>query len=208
MLTLTSFAKSYDSSLILDVPALSFEKGIHWIKGKNGSGKSTLFNCLSGLSPYKGNIRLNNVDLSKSPGAYKLKVNYSQSEPVFPEFLSANELIRFFAKLKKAPAGQIEQLKESLGVTSYAQQPCGTYSSGMLKKLSLLLSFIGEPECIILDEPLITLDKEAQHMVSDLIRTGYDNGVMFLFATHQDFENEQIEPTHGYEVKDQTISIL
>ena len=136
MLALNSFQKSFGSSLILEIPKLTFEPGIHWIKGKNGSGKSTLFNCLAGLSPYQGEICLSEIDLRKSPEQYKLLVNYSQSEPMFPEFLSANELIQFFGKLKQAQGDQISVLMKLLGVDAYADQPCGTYSSGMMKKLS------------------------------------------------------------------------
>lgn len=208
MLSLHSFRKSFGNQLILDVQELQFEKGVHWIKGRNGSGKSTLFNCLAGLSPYEGVLKLDQFDLKKQPEAYKLKVNYSQSEPTFPEFLTANELIAFFAKLKDAKNGQAEALKEALGVTNYADSACGSYSSGMLKKLSIVLAFLGKPDWIILDEPLITLDKEAQQIVTDLIIEKRAEGVSFLFATHQDFENAHIEATDIYEVKDQSIAKL
>ncbi|MCE7993536.1 MAG: ABC transporter ATP-binding protein [Roseivirga sp.] len=205
MLNLHSFQKSFGSQLILDVPELQFQKGVHWIKGRNGSGKSTFFNCLAGLSPYQGTIQLDEFDLKHQPEHYKLKVNYSQSEPAFPEFLTANDLIAFFAKLKGADNGQVKSLKEALGVTAYADSVSGSYSSGMLKKLSIVLAFLGHPEWIILDEPLITLDKEAQQIVTDMIVEKRAQGVSFLFATHQDFENAYIEATDAYEVKNQTI---
>lgn len=205
MLSLHSFRKFFGSQLILDVTELQFQKGVHWIKGRNGSGKSTFFNCLAGLSPYQGTIKLDEFDLRHQPGHYKLKVNYSQSEPAFPEFLTANDLIAFFAKLKGADNGQAEALKEALGVTVYADSVSGSYSSGMLKKLSIVLAFLGKPDWIILDEPLITLDKEAQQIVTDMIVEKRADGVSFLFATHQDFENAYIEATDVYEVKDQSI---
>lgn len=205
MLSLYSFRKSFGSQLILDVPELQFQKGVHWIKGRNGSGKSTFFNCLAGLSPYQGTIKLDEFNLRHRPEHYKLKVSYSQSEPAFPEFLTANDLIAFFAKLKGADNGQAEALKEALGVTAYADSVSGSYSSGMLKKLSIVLAFLGKPDWIILDEPLITLDKEAQQIVTDMIVEKRAEGVSFLFATHQDFENAYIEATDVYEVKDQSI---
>ena len=206
MLSLHSFKKSFGDQLILDIPQLDFAKGIHWVKGKNGSGKSTLFNCLAGLSPYKGSIKLGEYDLQKQPETYRMLVNYSQSEPAFPEFLKGDELIGFFARLKQAKEDQTNELKNLLGVEAYAHQACGTYSSGMLKKLSILLAFLGQPEWIILDEPLITLDKEAQAVVTELVAAQKDRGCSFLFATHQDFENDLIKATATYEVKNQTIS--
>ncbi len=208
MLTLHSFQKSFGSQLILDVPELQFPKGVHWIKGKNGSGKSTFFNCVAGLSPYQGTIQLDEFDLRSQPDSYKLRVNYSQSEPAFPEFLTANDLIDFFVTLKKAGPEQAQTLKEALGVSDYADAATGSYSSGMLKKLSIVLSFLGNPDWIILDEPLITLDKEAQQIVTEMIVKKRAEGVSFLFATHQDFENAYIEATNVYEVKDQQITRL
>jgi len=208
MLTLSSFEKSFGAKLILKVPDLTFKEGIHWIKGRNGSGKSTLFNCLTGLSPYLGDISLNGIDLRKSPMDYKLKVNFSESEPLFPEFLTGTDLIKFYSKLKKSPSLQSSSLAELLGVANYSDQPCGTYSSGMMKKLSILLAFLGAPELIILDEPLITLDKEAQQIVSELIKTKQEEGVSFLFATHQDFENALIVPTQTYLVSNHCISVV
>jgi ABC-2 type transport system ATP-binding protein len=205
MLTVASFRKSFGNRLILDVPSLQFAPGVHWIKGKNGSGKSTFFNCLAGLSPYQGSIKLHDFDLRNDAEAYKLHVNYSASEPAFPEFLTGDDLIGFFARLKQAEVQEVERLKALLGVAEYAATPCGSYSSGMLKKLSILLAFLGKPEWIILDEPLITLDKEAQQIVTDLILQKQQEDISFLFATHQDFENAYILPTDTYEVKNRQI---
>lgn len=205
MLRLTQFRKAFGTEEILNISDLTFEKGIHWIKGKNGSGKSTLFNCLAGLSPFEGKISLGEIDLKKQPNPYKLKVNYSQSEPLFPEFLTGNEMINFFAKLKMAPKGQAEMLVKNLSVDVYTDQTCGTYSSGMTKKLSIILAFLGDPELIILDEPLITLDTEAQKIVSQMIVEAHDKGVSFLFSTHQDFDNALIKASHTYLVNNHSL---
>ncbi|MFT6971536.1 MAG: ABC-2 type transport system ATP-binding protein [Roseivirga sp.] len=205
MLSLHQFEKSFGSQVILKIEDLSFVQGIHWVKGKNGSGKSTLFNCLAGLSPFNGEISFNDLSLKKSAAQYKFKVNYSQSEPLFPAFLTGNEMINFFAKLKKAPSGQVELLTKQLSVKAYADQPCGTYSSGMTKKLSIVLAFLGQPELIILDEPLITLDTEAQKLVSEMIVDAHSKGVSFLFSTHQDFDNALIKASHSYIVANHSL---
>lgn len=206
MLSLQSFRKSYANHLVLEIPELTFSKGTHWIKGKNGSGKSTLFNCIAGLTPFEGQILLNNIALNEKPGEYKLLVNYSASEPVFPEFLTGVDLINYFSKLKKASHEEVKALASLLEVDVYAGQPCGSYSSGMMKKLSILLAFLGDPEWIILDEPLITLDHRAQNIVTRLILDKQKEGVSFLFATHQDFENAVIQPTDIYEVYSKTLN--
>lgn len=208
MLSLQNFKKSFGEHLILEVPELTLDKGVHWVKGKNGSGKSTLFNCLAGLSPYEGNIQLEGYDLKKQSVAYKQLINYSQSEPTLPEFLTGNDLLEYFGKLKGATTDQITVLSQNLSVDTYADQPVGNYSSGMLKKLSLIIAFLGKPKWIILDEPLITLDQEAQELTLNLIDQNVKGGTSFIFATHQDFENKDIEADHIYEVKDQSITVV
>jgi ABC-2 type transport system ATP-binding protein len=205
MLSLNQFEKAFGSQVILKIEDLNFEEGIHWIKGKNGSGKSTLFNCLAGLSPFEGSIKLGDLDLRNKPSLYKMKVNYSQAEPVFPEFLTGNEMIHFFAKLKQTSSKQVKELIEQLGVNLYADQPCGTYSSGMIKKLSIVIAFLGSPALIILDEPLITLDSEAQKLVSQMIVEARSQGVSFLFSTHQDFDNALIKAFHSYVIVNHSI---
>src|SRR5262249_31784768 len=74
------------------------------------------------------------------------------------------------------------------GLRQQLDQPTSTYSSGMLKRLSLLLAFIGPVPLILLDEPLATLDVEATDALPDLIREyrrEYCTG--FIFSSHQPF---------------------
>lgn len=207
MLSIRNFQKSFGTQLILDIPELTFNKGTHWVKGKNGSGKSTLFNCLAGLSPYEGTIQLESHDLKKDSISFKNLVSYSQSEPTFPEFLTGNDILQYFGELKGATTDQIVTLSKELSVDVYADQPVGNYSSGMLKKLSLIIAFLGDPSWVILDEPLITLDKEAQELIMNLISEKTQTGTSFIFATHQDFENKHIQADFTYEVNHQTISV-
>ena len=68
-------------------------------------------------------------------------------------------------------------------------QPIGTYSSGMIKKLSLLLAFIGKPSLILLDEPLATLDEGSIQIMPELI-SAYNKEfkTCFIFSSHQPFK--------------------
>jgi ABC-2 type transport system ATP-binding protein len=64
--------------------------------------------------------------------------------------------------------------------------PIGSYSSGTIKKLSLVLAFIGNPPLILLDEPFATLDAEAAILLGELISEyQQDLGVSFIFSSHQ-----------------------
>ena len=118
-------------------------------------------------------------------------------------------MIQFVANAKGADKLQIDFLIEALQIGSFIAQPTGTYSSGMLKKLSIVLAFLGAPELIILDEPLTTVDTSAVKNIFELIlnyKKLYKTN--FLISSHQLFEQTDLTITHQYLVQDQTIKLL
>ncbi|KEO72484.1 ABC transporter ATP-binding protein [Anditalea andensis] len=185
MLEIHHFLKKYPTGFHLEIEFLKLEKGIHLIQGENGAGKSTLFKAIAGIQTYSGNIILDHIDLKKHPLPYRQQVNFSEAEPLFPGFLSLDDLIIFVSKAKKATENQIKVLKETFQVSSFSANPISTYSSGMLKKTSLLLAFLGEPKLIILDEPFTTIDTGSQDFLIRLIEQKSADGVSFLLSTHQ-----------------------
>lgn len=183
MLELINYKKSFGSREILNIPYLKLQKGAHWIKGENGAGKSTLLKSIAGISGFNGSILLNGtVDVIKNPIAYRRVVNFAEAEPVFPEFLSGNDLIQLFSENKAGDAAKTEKHLQQLNI-DYLSDPISTYSSGMLKKLSLVLAFIGNPELILLDEPLITLDVESTKVILSWITELHTTS--FLITSHQ-----------------------
>jgi ABC-2 type transport system ATP-binding protein len=132
-------------------------------------------------------------------------VNYGEAEPLYPPFLTGHDLIRLFADSKKADQKQVNQLLESLGVEAFKHQTLGTYSSGMLKKLSLVLAFIGPARIILLDEPLITLDVATVEVVYNLIHAARERDVSFLISSHQAFEDGKLAFDSRLLVQNQTI---
>jgi ABC-2 type transport system ATP-binding protein len=205
MLHFTNFQKSYGNYPALSIPAFVIQKGIYWIKGVNGSGKSTLLKSIAGILSFQGDILLNDVSLKKQPVAYRKLVNFAEAEPLFPEFLTGRELIDLFASAKDAPAGQEQVYLESMGMGTYIHKPVGSYSSGMLKKLSLLLAFLGKPQMILLDEPLITIDTAALTVLYQWIADHHSKyGTSFLLSSHQILDAE-ILPAQVLQIQDQTL---
>ena len=206
MILLTDIQKSFGSHLVFSIDDLLLEKGIHWLKGVNGSGKSTLLKIIAGLLPFKGEILLNEkINIRKQPVGYRLLINHSAAEPIYPSFLTGNELIEYVRNIKKGTQQQVNEIKEILGIDNYLQNPTGSYSSGMLKKLSLLSAFMGRPEWILLDEPFTTLDQASQTALCSLIRQQHQNGVSFIITSHHDIETSDIQFNKIFMLKDKQI---
>ena len=207
MLRFLQFEKRYGNFPALNISELTILPGIYWIKGINGSGKSTLLKSIAGILSFKGDIILNNsISINKQPVAYRKLVNFAEAEPLFPEFLSGKEMISLFADAKGAPAGQEEELIESMLMNNYIDRPVGSYSSGMMKKLSLLLAFLGQPDIILLDEPLITIDTASLKVLYNWMAERHkEQGTSFLLTSHQPLDPAELPAATELLVENQTL---
>lgn len=162
MLQFSEVQKLYNGKQILNIPSLKLEKGVYWVQGSNGSGKTTLLRMIAGLLPFKGDILFNDVSFRRNPVEYRRHISWSDAEPMYPPFITGKELIAFYQHVRNAQAEQIDKLIEIFMIDNFIPVPVEKYSSGMVKRLSLLLAFIGNPSLILLDEPLTTLDAETE----------------------------------------------
>jgi len=208
MLSFKNFNKFYNNICILEIENLFLGEGVYWVKGINGSGKSTLLKSVAGIISFKGEILLNEkISINKHPVAYRRLVNFAEAEPIFPDFLRGRDLIQLFLASKKAVKNQENSLLENMQMSGYIDQPIRTYSSGMLKKLSLVLAFLGKPDLILLDEPLITLDKKSVETLYQWISESHKKtGVNFLITSHQPLEAGILSYTQTIQVTERKLT--
>ncbi len=178
--------KRYGFKTVLHIQEYRFEPGLTWIVGKNGSGKSTLLKILAGLLDFEGQVNIGGVDLRKQALAYRRLVSFSESEANLPPFLTGNDLIRLFEVSRKADMQRSERFIDDFGMHDFLAYPIQEYSAGMVKKLSLLLAFIGSPGYFLLDEPFITLDSQAIARLGDWLNAEIDRGNTVLLTSHQE----------------------
>jgi len=208
MLQFRKVEKYYGAHLALTVPDLDLQKGMYWIQGENGSGKTTFLKMLAGLHPFKGEVILGlekPLSILKDRNDFLKSVNYAEAEPLYPPFLTAKDLVELYGATKKADIDAAKQQLEELHILDAYLQPVGTYSSGMVKKLSLVLAFMGNPDWILLDEPLITIDVAAVELVCKWINDWHARkGISFLISSHQSFASG-LDFTGNIRVFDKTL---
>lgn len=208
MLTISNFIKKYPGNTepVLSIIEYSLGKGIYWIKGENGSGKTSLMKSIAGMLPFSGDINVNGFHIHKNRMNYTSVVNYAEAEPVYPSFLTGKELIDFYSATKKGVFP--ETLMNELGVAKFQHQKIATYSSGMLKKLSLVLAFVGNPVLILLDEPLIALDIASVSILQSSIIEYNKAGVSFLITSHQSLDDQIMNSAVALLVKDHSLQLI
>ncbi|MET4083059.1 ABC-2 type transport system ATP-binding protein [Pedobacter sp. UYP30] len=208
MLQISHFEKSYFNHLVLKIDNIELPEGVFWIKGKNGSGKSTLLKSIAGIQSFKGDISIDDIFLKKSDVAYRRLVNFADAEPLFPEFLTGVEMLTLFVKAKGATRAQASELVSEMKMESYIHNPLNSYSSGMLKKLSILLAFIGQPKLILLDEPLNTLDLDSLQLLYKWITEKFEKeNISFLLSSHQPLDSGELPNLKQIEVIDKQITL-
>lgn len=129
-------------------------------------------------------------------------ISYAEAEPQYPSYITGKELLNYYLEVRKASPEGSNSLVEVLGMTNFMDQKVGSYSSGMLKKLSLICTFVGDIQLYILDEPLITIDTAAAEVLYQLIQSYYDKGCSFLLSSHQELEAGRLPIKQVFKIVD------
>ena len=172
------------------VDALSFEvkQGeIFGLLGPNGAGKTTTIKMLLGfVRPTSGRAFVAGAPAGSL--AARRKLGYLPENPALYEFLRGDEYLILAARLSGlSPAEarkQTHTLLDRVGLTGRADRPIRRFSKGMVQRLGLAQALIGDPETVILDEPMSGLDPIGRKDVRDLILGLREEGRTVLFSTH------------------------
>jgi ABC-type iron transport system FetAB ATPase subunit len=146
------------------------------IFGKSGSGKTTLLKSIANLYPFKGNIKLNNEDISSiNPFKYRKKVLYMQQEPIlFPGTVRENIEYPFKLKLNKDEFFDENKLKLLLQFTDLSSdildKNAEKLSGGEKQRVCLVRSLMLNPEFLLLDEPTSALDLGTESEIIKILK--------------------------------------
>lgn len=180
-------SKRFEKKEVLRDIDFTFEEGkIYGLLGRNGAGKTTLFNCL-------------NRDLIADGGSFYLEENgirrdvkaedigYVLSTPTVPEFLTGREFLKFFMDINEASVKDPKPLDAYFDYMSIDPEDrdklLKDYSHGMKNKMQMLINIIAQPNILLLDEPLTSLDVVVAEEMKQLLRSLKD-GRITIFSTH------------------------
>ncbi len=211
-----SFAYSKTSKTIFDNVSMKVPKGaIYGFLGANGAGKSTTMQLLTGsIFSNSGTIRLFEKPLeSQLPSVFN-KMGCLINSPSLYDHLTGYDNLRYIATLKKTTNDNILEVLELVGLSESAHQKVKEYSLGMKQRLAVGMALLGNPELLLLDEPINGLDPQGVIDIRDLlIKLNKERGITIFISSHLLDEIERI-CTHigilnkGKLVFDDTIEVL
>lgn len=169
---------------------LSFEvqRGIIFgFLGPNGAGKTTTIKAIAGLIwPDAGSIEI--CGLPHTDEAAKRRIGFMAENPYFYPYLTGREFLEFHAELlalaSDVVSSRVSQALEKVSMSDHADRLMRTYSKGMLQRMSLAQALLGEPELLILDEPMSGLDPLGRRDVRDIILGEKERGTTVFFSSH------------------------
>jgi ABC-2 type transport system ATP-binding protein len=163
--------------------------------GPNGAGKTTTMNVLLGfINASGGSASLFGTDV-REPIA-RQRIGYLPELTYYYKFLSAEELLRFYARIFKIPRAErdrrIDGVLKLVDLEQARKRQIKTYSKGMQQRVGLAQALINDPELLILDEPTSGLDPVGRMRVREVIQRLKNEGKTVFFSSHELGEVETV----------------
>lgn len=164
MISIKNISKSFKKNKIIDNISFDFENKTYGILGPNGSGKTTLMRCITGVYDCGGTISVNGEKTDKCYAGNNFVIGYlPQRFGLFKE-LKLYEMMAFLSSqrgiAKSIQKKEIDDALELVNLADEKKKKIGALSGGMLRRAGIAQSMLGNPQCIILDEPTAGLDPE------------------------------------------------
>jgi len=163
--------------------------------GPNGAGKTTTINVLLGfIPPTSGVAYLFGIDV-RQPIA-RQRIGYLPEMTYYYKFLTAEELLRFYARIFGLPSTEadqrIDRLLKLVELETARKRLIKTYSKGMQQRVGIAQALINDPDLLILDEPTSGLDPLGRMKVREIIQRLRNEGKTVFFSSHELGEVETI----------------
>lgn len=191
-----NLTKKFGKKAAVNTVSLHVKKGdIYGLIGKNGAGKTTLMRLLLGLT----NANSGEIDLfsDKDLIAGRRRIGALIENPALYKNETAFENMRRFAILSPTSDEEIARLLNLVGLGYTGKKKVKQFSLGMRQRLGIAVAMLGNPEVMILDEPVNGLDPAGIKEIRNIILELNAKGVTFLISSHLLDELGRIATTFG-----------
>ncbi|MED0964538.1 ABC transporter ATP-binding protein [Bacillus paramycoides] len=209
VLKTNQLSKQYKNHIALNKVNLSIEQGsIYGFIGQNGAGKSTLTRLVTGLAmPTSGTIELFGESRERELVQARKRIGSMIEMPAIYPHMTAAENLEAHRLLKGVPGKECIQKTLSLvGLLDTKEKKAKNFSLGMKQRLSLAIALLGDPEFLILDEPINGLDPMGVVEIRELLKKlNREKGITILISSHILSEMHLLATHYGFIHKGELI---
>lgn len=200
LLSTINLTKQYGKSRAIDNVNIHIRKGaIYGFIGRNGAGKTTLLRIVSGLSsPTRGEIEMFGCR-GRQLDQIRSRIGCLIESPGLYGNMSAKENLKLKSLLfGMNQPGYVEEILEVVGLSDTGRKKAKHFSLGMKQRLAIGLALVGEPDLLVLDEPINGLDPQGIAEIRDtILRLQRDQNMTILISSHILEELSKIATHYG-----------
>ncbi|MCU1477689.1 MAG: transporter ATP-binding protein [Subtercola sp.] len=188
MLVVDRLVVTYGTRIAVDGVTFHVQRGeIFGLLGPNGAGKTSTLNAIEGmLKPHDGTVRVDGIDIQRSPTDAKARLGVQLQASSFQSELTIEEIVRLYAGLyglRITKAGIADRIRD-VGLGDELGKRFKSISGGQQQRLSLLIAVINRPALLLLDEPTSGLDPQSRRQLWTRIENLRTGGGSILLTTH------------------------
>lgn len=203
MIRIQGLVKQYGLNTALRGVDLQLDEGeFVTLVGPNGAGKSTLMRIVATLlTPTEGEVSVGGWDFPQNADKVRSHIGLVSHQSLLYQDLSAAENLTFFARLYQLDdiSERVNAALKKVGLFARQRDPVGSFSRGMVQRLTIARATLHEPDVLLMDEPYTGLDQDASLLLDGLLVQESQKGRTILMITH--------DLVHGLSLSDR-VAIL
>lgn len=197
ILQTTNLSRQFGEKMAVNNVNMTIHKGdIYGFIGKNGAGKTTFMRLVLGTAfPTKGEIKLfDGEPFDKA----RRKIGSLIEAPGLYKNCTAYENLKQFSLIYGGTDAEIKEILSLVGLADTGNKKAGKFSLGMRQRLGIAIALLGNPEFLVLDEPVNGLDPAGMKEVRDLIlKLNHEKNITILISSHLLDELSKIVTRYG-----------
>jgi ABC-2 type transport system ATP-binding protein len=185
MIEVHDLTKRYGKKLAVDHLTFTVSPGqVTGFLGPNGAGKSTTMRLILGLDrPGEGTATINGRSYRDLADPLRTVGALLEAKAVHPGRSAYNHLL-FLAQSQALPRSRVDEVLALVGLTEVAKKRAKGFSLGMGQRLGLAAAMLGDPEVLLLDEPVNGLDPEGVRWIRNMLKNLASEGRTILVSSH------------------------